>query len=64
MTGSLSTRVLLTGTTVGEVTILAFGLAMAARRAGLAHSKTLAASVAAGLIRLVSIRQSLTCSVV
>jgi hypothetical protein len=50
MTGSLSSDVLLTGTTAGVVTILAFGLAAAARRAGLAHPKIFAASVAAGLI--------------
>jgi hypothetical protein len=50
MTGSLSTDVLLTGTTAGVVTILALGLAAAARRAGLAHPKIFAASVAAGLI--------------
>ena len=50
MTGSLSTDVLLTGTTAGVVAIVAFGLAAAARRAGLAHPKNFAASVAAGLI--------------
>jgi hypothetical protein len=50
MTGSLSTVTLLTGTTAGVVALVALGLARAARRAGLTHPKTLAASVAAGLI--------------
>ena len=50
MTGSLSTAALLTGTTAGVVALLALGLARAARRAGLAHPRTLAASVAVGLI--------------
>jgi hypothetical protein len=50
MTGSLSTATLLTGTTAGVVALLAFGLARAARLAGLAHPRTLAASVAAAMI--------------
>jgi hypothetical protein len=50
MTGSLSTTVLLTGTTAGVVALVTFGLAQAARRAGLPHPQTLAASVAFGMI--------------
>jgi hypothetical protein len=50
LTGSHSTDVLLTGTTAGVVTLVALGLAGAARRAGLAHPRFLAVSVAAGLI--------------
>jgi hypothetical protein len=50
MTGSHSTDVLLTGTTAGLVALVALGLAGAARRAGLAHPRALAASVAVGLI--------------
>jgi hypothetical protein len=50
MTGSLSTAALLTGTTAGVVALLAFGLDRAARRAGMSHPRTLAASVAAGLV--------------
>jgi hypothetical protein len=49
MTGSLSTAALLTGTTAGLVVLVALGLAKAARRAGLARPKTLAASVAIGM---------------
>jgi len=49
VTGSLSTAALLTGTAAGVVALVALGLAGAARRAGLAHPRTLAASVAAGL---------------
>ena len=48
MTGSLSTAALLTGTTAGVVALVTLGLAQAARRAGL--PRTLAASVAAGMI--------------
>jgi hypothetical protein len=50
VTGSLSTAALLTGTAAGVVALVALGIAGAARRAGLAHPRTLAASVAAGLI--------------
>jgi hypothetical protein len=50
MTGSLSTTVLLTGTTAGVVALVTFGLAQAARRAGLPHPHTLAACVAFGMI--------------
>jgi hypothetical protein len=50
MTGSLSTATLLTGTTAGVVALVALGVAMAARRVGMARPKTLAASVASGLI--------------
>jgi hypothetical protein len=50
MIGSLSTAALLTGTTAGVVALVTFGLAQAARRAGLAHPQTLAACVAVGLI--------------
>jgi hypothetical protein len=49
MTGSLSTVALLTGTAAGVVALVTLGLDRAARRAGLAHPRTLAASVAAGL---------------
>jgi hypothetical protein len=49
MTGSLSTAALLTGTTAGVVALVTLGLAQAARRAGLANSKALAASVAVGM---------------
>ncbi len=49
MTGSLSTTALLTGTAAGVVALVALELAGAARRAGLAHPRTLAACVAAGL---------------
>jgi hypothetical protein len=47
MIGSFSTA-LLTGTTAGVIALSAFGLALAARKAGL--PKTLAASVAVGMI--------------
>jgi hypothetical protein len=49
MTGSLSTAAPLTGTTAGVVALVTLGLALAARRAGLAHPRTLAASVAVGM---------------
>jgi hypothetical protein len=49
MTGSLSTDALLTGTAAGVVALVTIGLDRAARLAGLAHSRTLAAAVAAGL---------------
>jgi hypothetical protein len=49
MTGSLSTAALLNGTTAGVVALITLGLARAARRAGLAHPRTLAASVAVGM---------------
>ena len=42
-------RPLLSGTAGGVVALTAVGLARAARRAGIAHPRTLAASVAAGL---------------
>ena len=48
MTGSLSTATLLTGITAGVISLVTLGLAGAARRAGL--SRTIAASVAAGMI--------------
>lgn len=48
MTGSLSTAALLTGTTAGVVALLTFGLARAARKAGL--PRYLAALVAGGMI--------------
>jgi hypothetical protein len=50
MTGSLSTAALLTGTTAGVVALVTLGAAQAARRAGMTRPRTLAASVAAGLI--------------
>jgi hypothetical protein len=50
MTGSHSTDVLLTGTTASVLALVALGLAGAARRAGLAHPRVLAACVSAGLI--------------
>jgi hypothetical protein len=49
VTGSLSTVALLTGTAAGVVALVTLGLDRAARRANLAHPRTLAASVAAGL---------------
>jgi hypothetical protein len=50
MTGSFATAALLTGTTAGVVALVTRGIARAARRAGLARPKTLAASFAVGTI--------------
>ena len=50
MAGSLSAAALLTGAAVALVAFLALGLGRAARRAGLAHPRTLAVSVAAALV--------------
>ena len=49
MTGSLSTVALLTAITAVVVALVTLGLTQAARRAGLAHPRTLAASVAVGM---------------
>ncbi len=50
MAGSLSAAALLTAAAVALVAFLALGLGRAARRAGLAHPRTLAVSVAAALV--------------
>ena len=50
MAGSLSAAALLSVAAAALVALLALGLARAARRTGLAHPRTLAASVAAALV--------------
>jgi hypothetical protein len=50
MTASPSAAALLTGSAAVLVALVALGMARAARRAGLAHPRALATSVAAGLI--------------
>ena len=58
MAGSLSAAALLTGAAAVLVALLALGLARAARRAGSAHSRTLAASVATGFVAWLGGRSS------